>query len=165
MILMTFQNISSIIIKLSTHCLVPVRYSVVVVLQQPAAVLGQTLNSLQPQPTGQLLTAARPHSSAATAAATAAAPQCTHPAQLQHRRHEHISQPAVPRHGGNNQKGFLGQRSRKFSVLVQGRMNAVGHNPGTCNDKFSGASLCPCEENEMKSWVSLSLTLSIYYSL
>lgn len=83
----------------STYCLVPVGQSVVVVLQESAAVFGQALNGLQAQPTGQLLTVACPYSSAATAAA-AAASQGAHPAQLQHRRHEDVSQPAVPRHGG-----------------------------------------------------------------
>ncbi len=123
MMLMTFQSI----ITLSTHRLVSVGQPVVVILQQPTAVLGQPLHGLQPQPAGQLLAAACPHSSAATAApaaAAAAAPQSTHPAQLQHRRHEHISQPAVPRHGGNSQKVFVGRKSGKFSVLVQ-RMKAV----------------------------------------
>lgn len=93
---------SNIFITLSTHCLVPVRHSVVVVLQEPAAVFRQALYSLQPQPTGKILPAAGPHSS--TTSATSAT-QCTHPTQLQHRRHENISQPAVPGHGGNCQKG------------------------------------------------------------
>lgn len=53
----------------STHRLVPVGQSVVVVLQEPAAVFGQTLNGLQPQPTGQLLAVARPRFSAAVPAA------------------------------------------------------------------------------------------------
>lgn len=87
-----------------THCLVPLRQPVVVVLEQPAAVLGQSLNGLEPQSTGQLLTAAHgPHSAAATAAATV--PQCTYSTQLQHRRHEDISQATVPRHDGNARRG------------------------------------------------------------
>lgn len=88
----------------STHRLVPVGQSVVVVLQESATVFGQTLDSLQPQPAGQLLAVAGPYSSAAptAAAATAAASQRAHPAQLQHRRHEDVSQTAVPRHGGKS---------------------------------------------------------------
>lgn len=113
---------SNVIITLSTHCLVPVRHSVVVVLQEPAAVLGQALNSLQPQPTGKILPAAGPHSS--TTAATSAT-QCTHPAQLQHRRHKNISQPTVPRHGGHCQKRLVEWRSKHFRVLVQGRRRVI----------------------------------------
>ncbi|TNN62347.1 hypothetical protein EYF80_027464 [Liparis tanakae] len=95
-------------------------WPVVVVLQQPAAVLGQPLNGLQPQPAGQLLPAAHSsHSSSsssssagtATTAATAV-PQCAHPAQLEHRWHEHISQAAVPRHGGDGHKVFVGRRAK-----------------------------------------------------
>lgn len=63
----------------STYRLVLVRQSVVVVLQEPAAILGQALNGLQPQSTGQLLAVARAYSSSAAATATS---QCAHPAQL-----------------------------------------------------------------------------------
>lgn len=95
---MKLSNIKMALLPQSTHCLVPVGQSVVVVLQESAAVLGQALNSLQPQPTGQLLTVACTYSSATTAAAS----QRAHPAQLQHRRHEDVSQPTVPRHGGKS---------------------------------------------------------------
>lgn len=60
-----------------THRLVLVRQSVVVVLKESAAILGQPLNSVQPQSTGQLLAVARAYSSTATAAT-----QRAHPAQL-----------------------------------------------------------------------------------
>lgn len=75
---MKLSNIKMALSPQSTHRLVSVGQSVVVVLQESAAVLGQTLNGLQPQPTGQLLTVARPYSSAAAAAAS----QRAHPAQL-----------------------------------------------------------------------------------
>lgn len=74
---MKLSNIKMALLPQCTHCLVPVGQSAVVVLQESAAVLGQTLNSLQPEPTGQLLTVARPYSSAATAAS-----QRAHPTQL-----------------------------------------------------------------------------------
>lgn len=89
----------------STHSLVPVGEPVVVVLQQPTAVLGQALHGLQSQTAGQLLAATySPYAATTTTTAAAATiPQGTHPAQLQDRRHEDISQPAVPRHDGNTQ--------------------------------------------------------------
>lgn len=74
---MKLSNMKMALLPQSTHCLVPVRQAVVVVLQESAAVLGQTLNSLQPQPTGQLLTVARPDSSVTTTSS-----QRAHPAQL-----------------------------------------------------------------------------------
>lgn len=105
----------------STYCLVPVGQSVVVVLQESAAVLGQTLDSLQPQSTGQLLTVARPRSFTATTAS-----QRADPAQLQHRRHEDVSQPAVPRHAVKSEGGFVGRRSGKVSVFGPGETGAGG---------------------------------------
>lgn len=117
-----FENIRAVI-RRSTYHLVPVRQPVVVVLQQPTAILGQPLNGLQPQSTGQLFTATHgPHPAASTATTV---PQCTHPTQLQHRRHEDISQPAVPRHDGNTQSVLVKWRSRKLNVFVQGKMKSV----------------------------------------
>lgn len=106
---------------MSTHCLVPVGQPVVVVLQQPAAVLGQALHGLQPQPAGQLLTAAASAAASAAAATDDSTSQGAHASQLQHRGHEDKSQAAVPRHGGNTvRRGSL----RKFSVLLRWGLSA-----------------------------------------
>lgn len=107
----------------ATYRLIPVRYPVVVVLQDPTAILRQPLDRLQPQSAGEFFTAAnRPRSptAATTTAAVAAVPQRTHPTQLQHRRHEDIFQPAVPRHPGNAHKVLKSGRILIIQRKIEG---------------------------------------------
>lgn len=109
----------------STDRLTPVRYLVVVVLQDPTAILRQPLDRLQPQSAGEFFAAAnRPRSSTTTTtaatAAVAAVPQRTHPTQLQHRRHEDIFQPAVPRHAENAHRPYKNLTvQRKIKVVIK----------------------------------------------